>query len=492
MPNKYIMSSRIIDLSPSLLWKHFHELTQIPRPSKHEQRIVAYIQSFGREHNLETMTDKVGNVVIKKPATKGCEHLRTVVMQSHVDMVPQKNSGVKHNFETDPIHTYTDGDWVKAENTTLGADNGIGVAAILAVLESKNLNHGPVEGLFTVDEETGMTGAFNLQKNFITNDILINLDNEDDHELCVGCAGGVNTDVSGTYDEVDTDKDSISFLVELKGLKGGHSGMDINLNRANAILLLNRVLADIAKEIPVQLAFFNGGDLRNAIPREAFAQVVIPAAMKGLFEKTCNNSFEICKNELKHTEPDMSITLSETDMPHKVMSEQGWLRFHNMLSACPNGVIRMSDDIPGLVETSSNMAIFEARNGNISATLLQRSSVDSAKDYLCSRIRAVFELGGCCVDHNGAYPGWQPNMDSAILDVMRKVYTQQFGEEPKVLAVHAGLECGIIGSIYPGIDCIAVGPLIQYPHSPDEQVSISSVQKFWELLTHVLPNIPFR
>ncbi len=486
------MNNEITKLKPTLLWKNFYNLTQIPRPSKKEQKAAQYVVEFGKKLGLESFTDKVGNVIIKKPATTGMENRKTVILQGHVDMVPQKNSTKTHDFEKDPIETYVEEGWVKANGTTLGADNGIGVSAAMAVLESNDISHGPIEALFTIDEETGMTGARGLNPDALSGDILMNMDSEDEGELYVGCAGGSSTNITFNYQDVKPDENTIAFKIALTGLKGGHSGMDINLGRGNANKLMFRLLKELIAAYGIRLSSIDGGSLRNAIPREAFAIVTVPANNIIEFSETIEEFADIFKSELSLTEPNLTLTAENCEQPEFVMDEVTQDDLVNAIQACSNGVIRMSDAMKGMVETSLNIAIVKSEGGKINVLILIRSSVDSAMDDAESRIESLFRLAGAEVDFVSKYPGWKPNPDSEILNVMKMVYQSNFGTEPAIKGIHAGLECGILGAIYPNWDMISFGPTIRFPHSPDEKVNIETVQKFWNFLTKTLENIPVK
>lgn len=482
------MAKEIMELLPKNVWRNFYSLTQIPRPSKKEARVIEFVKQFGRNLGLETITDEVGNVLIKKPASAGFENLKTIVLQAHLDMVPQKNSDSDHNFETDPIDAYIDGEWVKARGTTLGADNGIGAAAMMAVLESKALKHPAIEALFTIDEETDMTGAFHLKPDWLKGDILLNLDSEDEGELYIGCAGGLNTNIDYDYTTENSDNQHKAYRILVKGLKGGHSGIDIVLGRGNSIQLMARILYAI-ESLGMRLASFDGGSLRNAIPREASAIVTIPFNRMEKAVAIISELKHIIAEELSAAEPDLMIEFSETEMPVRLMGLKDAREFIRALYIFPNGVIRMSDYMP-VPETSTNLAVAKAENGQVSIKSLQRSFVDTAKENLARQIRSVFELYGAKVVHEGSYPGWKPNPDSAILSAMKDVYHKGFGKIPEIKSIHAGLECGIIGGIYPKMDMISFGPTIRFPHSPDEKVNILSVEKFWDFLVKTLENAP--
>ncbi len=484
--------SDIRKLQPEQLWNYFHDITRIPRPSKKESGIVEYVKKFGKDHNLETIVDKLGNVIIRKPATKGMENRKGVILQTHLDMVPQKNNDKVHDFEKDPITTVIDGDWVKADGTTLGSDNGIGVAATLSVLSSKNLRHGPVEGLFTIDEETGMTGVFGLKKGVLKGDILMNLDSEDEHELCVGCAGGMDITAMKKYVEEKTPARMNAYRITVKGLKGGHSGVDIALGRANSNKLMFRFLMQAESDFAIRLAEAAGGNLRNAIPRESYAVLVVSAAKAKAFEKFVKGYEKMYRSEFSDTEPDLVFSFKKCDVPAKVMGKQDQYKIIRAVFACPNGVQRMSQAVKGLVETSNNMAIVKCMKGKFEVHNLCRSSVDTSKEATAWRIAAVFHLIDAKINMTGGYPGWKPNMNSPTLASMKNIYAKMFGKEPEIKAIHAGLECAIIGGKYPSLDMISFGPTIKYPHSPDEKVNIPSVKKFYDFLCKSLEEVPVK
>ncbi|MFV0290556.1 MAG: aminoacyl-histidine dipeptidase [Mangrovibacterium sp.] len=486
------MSNEIQNLSPKAIWENFYSLTQIPRPSHHEEKIQEYLVNFGKNLNLETFKDEAGNIIIRKPATKGLENRIGVILQAHLDMVPQKNSSKTHDFENDAIETIIDGEWVTANETTLGADNGIGVAAAMGVLAATNIEHGPIEVLFTATEETGMDGANGLKPGILSGDILLNLDSEDEGELYVGCAGGEDASVTFKYDKREVPSEFIGGKLCVTGLKGGHSGMDIILQRANANKIFFRVLNELHNELGARLASIQGGSLRNAIPREAFGLVALKKTKwKAALEMVERLNTTIQK-EFTATEPSLSIELLPETKINYLINKTTQQNLTSAILACPNGVIRMSDKMPNLVETSVNMATVnsEGKGNKIIISFLMRSSVDSAKAFLGQRIASVFELAGAHTKFSGAYPGWQPNLSSPILKTMQDVYLQMHGKTPEIKAVHAGLECGILGSKYPNWDMISFGPTIRFPHSPDEKVNIESVSKFWEYLLEVLKNIP--
>ena len=477
-------------LEPQQLWNYFYEICQIPHPSKKEQKIIAYMEEFGKKNSLETIVDETGNVIIRKPATKGMENRQGVILQAHLDMVSQKNSDKKHDFANDPIEPVIDGEWVRANGTTLGSDNGIGVAAAMAILSSNSIEHGHVEALFTVDEETGMTGARELKKGLLKGDILMNLDSEDEGELCVGCAGGIDVSITKTYTEEETPKGMAACKIQLKGLKGGHSGVDIALGRANSNKLMFRFLMKAESDFGVRIAEYFGGDLRNAIPRESYVVLTVADEKFSGFEKLVESYEKIYRDEFSDTEPDLSFRMIKTNLPVKVMEKNDQYKIIRAVFACPNGVQRMSKAMEGLVETSNNLAIVTCANGKFEAHNLTRSSVDSAKEATACKIAAVFNLIVADVSIKGGYSGWKPNMQSAALSTLSKVYEEMFGTKPFIRAVHAGLECGILGGIYTNLDMISFGPTIKYPHSPDEKVNVPSVKKFWDFLVEVLRNIP--
>jgi aminoacyl-histidine dipeptidase len=488
------MSNEIIKLQPGEVWANFYELTRIPRPSHHEDQIREFMVNFGKSLGLDTHKDEAGNVIIRKPATPGMENRKGVILQGHLDMVPQKNSDKEHDFTKDPIETLIDGEWVKANGTTLGADNGIGVASAMAILASKDIAHGPVEALFTATEETGMDGANGLKPGVLDGQILINMDSEDEGELYVGCAGGEDAYAEFTFSEVPVPADSIAFKLNVTGLKGGHSGMDIILGRGNANKIFFRLLKEANKVCGVRLASINGGSLRNAIPREAFGVVTVPYATADKLVGLVAGLTNIIKRELSATEPSLKIELAKTEMPASLIDEKTQINLTHAVVAAPNGVIRMSDSMIGLVETSTNLAIVRSDNATKTTSIacLMRSSVDSARAELGSRMESVFTLAGAKVTLTGGYPGWKPNMESPILKTMQKVYNEKYGRIPEIKAIHAGLECGILGGKYPNWDMISFGPTIRFPHSPDEKVNIESVGKFWDFLVETLKNVPVK
>ncbi|WP_316814744.1 aminoacyl-histidine dipeptidase [Pedobacter nyackensis] len=481
---------KVESLEPRSLWRNFVALNAVPRASKKEERVIAFMVAYGKQLGLETIKDHIGNVVIKKPATEGMENKQTVVLQSHLDMVHQKNGDSDFDFDNQGIDMYVDGDWVKAKGTTLGADNGIGVAAIMAILAADDIAHPALEALFTIDEETGMTGAKQLDPSNISGTILLNLDTEEDNELTIGCAGGIDTTTVYKYKQHPIEQNSTAFKVSIKGLKGGHSGMDIHKGRANANKLMNRLLYNGGKVLDLQLSTFEGGSLRNAIPREANAVVAVSKYQKEAFLSFIDDFSELIKGEFQSIEPTLSISAKETDLPAEVLDKNDYHKIVNALYAVPNGVFRMSPDIPDLVEASSNLAKVIIKDGEFITLSLQRSSVESTKGDVAIAVGAAFEIIGSTVTTSGDYPGWKPDADSEILSLMSKLYKVSFNDEPNVNACHAGLECGILGAHLPGIDMISFGPNIHGAHSPDETVQISSVNKFWHYLLNVLEEIP--
>jgi dipeptidase D len=482
--------SELSKIYPSLLWENFQKLCDIPRPSKKEQKIIKFVKEFGEKLGLETIVDRTGNVIIRKPATKGLEKRKGIILQGHLDMVPQKNSDTVHDFENDPIRPYIDGEWVKAKGTTLGSDNGIGVAAALTILQDKDLQHGPIEALFTIDEETGMTGAKELEAGLLKGDILINMDSEDEGELYVGCAGGIDADITFDYNNEPVPPGHVAYRLSLTGLTGGHSGVEIHLGRANANKLMNRFLKHASKEYGMRLSNIEGGSLRNAIPRESFAVVTVDKELSTKFLSGLTRYEMIYKHEYGAVDPNLKFMSTPIELPANLIDIRTQENLFKAICGCPNGIIRLSDSMPGLVETSNNLASIKTIAGKIVIQCLLRSSVDSSKDELGESIISVFELAGAKVLMGGAYPGWKPNMASPILKVMQGLYQKKYGKIPEIKAIHAGLECGILGGTYPNWDMISFGPTIRGPHSPDEKVNIATVGKFWDFLVEVLKNVP--
>ena len=480
----------IIDLKPQRVWKHFYSLTRIPRPSKKEEKIRAFLAEYGKKLGLETIVDEIGNVIIRKPATPGMENRKGIILQAHMDMVPQKNNATVHDFEKDPIIPRIEGEWVYATGTTLGADNGMGVAAAMAVLEADDLQHGPVEVLITTDEETGMTGARGLKPGVLKGDILLNLDSEDEGELYVGCAGGEDGSFEMEYTPVSVPAGWESAHINVTGLKGGHSGMDIILGRGNANRIMVRILYHLMEKSDIGIVAVEGGNLRNAIPREADAVICYDPAKKDRIKALTDEMAGIIATELKLVDPGLEVTLKLCDKPNDMIPADVALKIIRAVYAAPNGVWAMSVSMPGLVETSSNMAIFKAKEGQVAVHCLIRSLVDTAKEDMGTALACCFTNIGARASFSGSYPGWKPNMDSPILQVMLDTYKEMFKQEAKVKAIHAGLECGILGGTYPHWDMISFGPTLRSPHSPDERCLIPTVQKFWDLLVATLKNAP--
>lgn len=484
------MGNVLNNLMPNALWKNFEDICSIPHPSKHEDKLREHVLNWAKAHNIEHSVDEVGNVIMRKPATPGMESRKGIVLQAHLDMVPQKNSDTTHDFLTDPIKPRINGEWVEATGTTLGADNGIGMAAAMAVFEATDLVHGPLEMLLTIDEETGMTGAFGLKPGLLNGDILMNLDTEEEGDLCVGCAGGTNANIQFHYTEEPVAGDLQALKITVKGLKGGHSGVDIHLERANSNKLLNRILWHAYKNMGLRLASIDGGSLRNAIPRESFAVVTLPKANVEKFQQFIKEFVDIVTNEYKNVEEGIIILAEPTALPASLIDNKTTGNLLNAVYATPNGVMRMSQDMKGLVETSTNLAIVKSHDKVIDVMCLLRSSVDSAKDDLENMFAGVYALADADYVFDGKYPGWKPNLDSPILKEMLAAYEKQFGTKPHIGAIHAGLECGLLGGVYKNWDMISFGPTINYPHSPAEKINIPSVNKFWAFLTETLKNAP--
>jgi dipeptidase D len=487
------MSQEIRNLEPKALWNKFADLNAVPRPSKKEERVIEFMKNFGNSLGLETFEDEIRNVIIRKPATAGMENRKAIVLQGHLDMVHQKNADTVFDFDTQGIDMYVDGDWVRAKGTTLGADNGLGVAAIMAILESTDIPHPAIEALFTIDEETGMTGALNLKGGILQGQILLNLDTEEDDEIDIGCAGGIDVTATAEYDEEETPEGSVGYTITVKGLKGGHSGMDIHKGLGNANKIMNRLLFDGFDNFGLQISEIKGGSLRNAIPRESVAKVIIAEVYDEAFVFDMQQIVNEIKTEFKTTEPNLEVVFEKMDTtPAKVMPSIAQFYFVRAMYTAHNGVYRMSADFDDLVETSNNIAKVVVGGGQLSVQCLTRSSVETSKFDLANALRSAFELMGCEVEFSGSYPGWTPNSKSEILDVLVGIYEKQNNEKPKVVACHAGLECGILGKNYPEMDMISFGPTIHGAHSPDERASISSAQKFWKFVLEILANIPVK
>ncbi|MDP5188946.1 aminoacyl-histidine dipeptidase [Rheinheimera baltica] len=484
--------SALASLYPQPLWQWFAQICAIPHPSKHEQALSQHIQSWARGKGLSVVEDKVGNLIIKKPATEGMELCKTVVLQAHLDMVPQKNADKVHDFTTDPIEAYIDGDWVKANGTTLGADNGIGMASALAILGSSDIKHGPLEVLLTIDEEAGMTGAFGVEPGMLDAEILINTDSEQEGEIYMGCAGGVDAEftVAAKWQAVSIGVKA--FTLSLTGLKGGHSGVNIHLGRGNANKLLARFLADNAADLDLAISAFNGGSLRNAIPREASVSLTVPAEKHRQLVQQVVDFEALLKQELAAVEPALKLSLTDTTTPEQVLTADVQSTLINLLNVCPNGVMRMSDEVEGVTETSLNMGVITTSNSSIQVLCLIRSLIDSGREQIESMLSSLAQLAGAEVKFSGAYPGWKPNPDSPVMAIVNQTYQDIYHKEPVIMVIHAGLECGLFKKPYPDMDMVSIGPTIRFPHGPDEMVNIKTVGQYWELLLAVLERIPAR
>lgn len=481
----------IKDLQPSLVWNNFYGLTRCPRPSKHEEAVREYILKWAKERNMDAVADETGNIIIRVPATPGYENRRGVIIQGHMDMVPQKTSDTVHDFLKDPIETWIDGEWVKAKGTTLGADNGIGVAMGMAVAEDKNLPHGPIEVLITYDEETGMSGAEALKPGVLKGDILLNLDSEDEMELCIGCAGGLDAIAEFRYKKENTPEGYVGYKLDVKGLSGGHSGMDISLYRANANKVLAAALIPVISKFGAKVVDICGGSLRNAIPFEGEAEIVVPKSKATVVVRTIRKIFEELTLRYKESDPAMSATITRSVMPApKYIQTDVVLNALKAIMACPSNVIRMSQSMPGLTETSINLAVVRCKNGKIVVSSLLRSAIDEAKRELADRVRYIFEAFGASIKFVGGYCGWIPKPDTPMITMLNDIHTRMFGKPMNVLATHGGLECAILGGKYPNWEMVSIGPTIMYPHSPDEKVNIASVANVWEFLKAILKEIP--
>lgn len=484
------MSQEVRSQEPKVLWNHFADLNEVPRASKKEERVIAFMKNFGESLNLETQVDHIGNVIIKKPASPGMEDRQVVVMQSHLDMVHQKNNDTDFDFDTEGIKMYIDGDWIKADGTTLGADNGIGVASIMTILSSNDIAHPPIEALFTIDEETGMTGALELKGGLLDGSILLNLDTEDDDELTIGCAGGVDVTAKGNFEMASTPARARSYKLTIKGLSGGHSGMDIHKGLGNANKLMNRLLTEIDNALEMSIHWIDGGGLRNAIPRESVAAFAIASDVVSQVEDTVSQVGNDLVTEYAVTDPNLEVLLEEIDPIEDVLDAGFQKQILRAVYACPSGIYRMSPDVDDLVQTSNNLARVLVKGGTYEVLCLTRSSVDSEKMDMAQAIKSSFELIGADVGFSGMYPGWTPKPEAGIVQLMKGLYTEMFDEEAHVYACHAGLECGILGTNYPEMEMISFGPNIRGAHSPDERVQISSVQKYWTFLLETLKRIP--
>jgi dipeptidase D len=477
------------NLEPKNVWTNFSKLNEVPRASKNERQVIDFIKSFGNNLNLSVYEDEVGNVIIKKPATAGMETKPPVCLQSHLDMVHQKNNDTNFDFATQGIDMYVDGDWVKAKGTTLGADNGMGVAAIMTILASVNIPHPAIEALFTIDEETGMTGALALKGGLLEAKYMLNLDTEEDNELTIGCAGGIDVTGAGVYEEIKPNDNSIAFKINIKALKGGHSGIEIHKGLANANKLMNRFLWNASKQFSFQIASIDGGSLRNAIPRESVAEIFVAEKDVAIFEKCINEYAIIYKSEYQFTDPNATFVFEKIETTQKVLNAKTQVNLLNCIYTIPNGIYRMDSNIVGLVQTSNNLARVVVKNGSFTIQCLTRSSVNSEKMDLANMIESVFNLLGATTNFGGSYPGWAPKPENEIVKLMVAKYKELHTDEPLVNACHAGLECGILGTNYPAMQMISFGPTIHGAHSPDEKVNITSVQKFWKYLLAVLKDI---
>ncbi|MBR8730675.1 Cytosol non-specific dipeptidase [Porphyromonas levii] len=480
---------------PKIVFKYFDEITKIPRPSKKEEKIIAYLESFAKEHGLKYKKDKVGNIVMKKPATPGMEDRKSIIMQSHVDMVCEKNNDVDFNFETDAIRTKVVDGWLKAEGTTLGADNGIGVATQLAIMASNDIEHGPIEALFTVDEETGLTGAMNVEAGFFDSDILLNLDSEDEGEMFIGCAGGMGTMAEFYYEPAYADPSQVYIRISVSGLRGGHSGGDIHLGRANAVKVLARALYGLADEADYVLASIQGGNLHNAIPREAHAVIGIESKDKETVAAWINTFSADIHNEYKKPDPELVVTATSDEKPEFIIDSTTSAQLVNALIACPHGVLGMSHTLEGLVETSNNLASVKMKKAEDGSPIIyvetsQRSSVESAKRMVGDMVTSVFDLAGAYVSERDGYPGWEPNNESEIMGIALETYKELFGKEPKITAIHAGLECGLFKEKYPHLDMLSFGPTMRDVHSPEERLEIATVDMWWKHLLAILKKAP--
>lgn len=483
------MANALKGIEPQLVWDYFEEICQHPRPSKREDKVAAYIEDWAKQNNFECLTDNTGNIVVRKPASPGMEDRKAIAIQGHIDMVCEKNSDVEFDFDNDPIQAYIDGDWITAKGTTLGADNGIGVAMGMALMTG-DFAHPPIELLCTRDEETGLTGAMTLDPKILQADILINLDSEEDGAFTIGCAGGINTGASFKYDADSVPENSVAYQIVLKGMQGGHSGIEIHDGRANALKFVNRFLYNAQQKFDLRLSSINGGSAHNAIPREAFADVTVPASQENDFLAFIKDYDSMIKAEYKTKEPNIVAIATKIEMPKKVMTKDLQTRLLNSFYVMPTGVYRMSPDIDGLVQTSTNFSIVETRDDEVYVLTSQRSSVETEKDDIAAMVKASLEIAGADVTQGDGYPAWQPNMNSAILKEAVEIFKGMYGKEPVIEAIHAGLECGLIGEKYPGMDMLSFGPNLVDVHSPDEKIQISSTQRTWNLLLEIIKNIP--
>ena len=480
----------IKDLQPAVVWNNFYGLTRCPRPSKHEEIVRQHLLDWAKEHKVEAFADETGNVIMRIPATPGFENRKGVVLQGHMDMVPQKTADTVHDFLKDPIQTVIDGEWVTAQGTTLGADNGMGVAMAMSVAEDKSVKHGPIEVLVTYDEETGMSGAEALKPGLLKGDILLNLDSEDENELCIGCAGGLDAEADFKYKSLPVPAGYVGYKIDIKGLSGGHSGMDISLYRANANKLMVRALIPLIERYGAKVADFTGGSLRNAIPFEADALVAIPAEKATAALRLVSKISKSLKAKYQESDPGFQWTVSKVSKPARCIEDAVILNACKAIAACPSNVIRMSQSMPGLTETSINLAVVRCKRGHLTVNSLLRSAMNDSKEDLALRVKYIFEFAGAKVKFFGGYPGWTPKPDTPINKLINDTHVKLYGKPMNVLATHGGLECALLGAKYPNWEMVSIGPTVLYPHSPDERVNIASVQRSWDLLKAVLENIP--
>ena len=480
----------IKDLQPAVVWNNFYGLTRCPRPSKHEEIVRKYLLDWAKEHKVEAFADETGNVIMRIPATPGYENRKGVVLQGHMDMVPQKTADTVHDFLKDPINTVIDGEWVTAVGTTLGADNGMGVAMAMAVAEDKSVKHGPIEVLVTYDEETGMTGAEALKPGLLKGDILLNLDSEDENELCIGCAGGLDAEADFKYKSLPVPAGYVGYKIEIKGLSGGHSGMDISLYRGNANKIMVRTLIPMLERYGAKVADFNGGSLRNAIPFEADAVIALPKEKATAALRYANEILKICRERFKESDPGFQWSITKVNKPARHIEDAVILNACKAIAVCPSNVIRMSQTMQGLTETSINLAVVRCKRGHLTVNSLLRSAMNTAKQDLALRVKYIFEFAGAKIKFFGGYPGWTPKPDTPINKLINDMHVKLYGTPMNVLATHGGLECALLGAKYPNWEMVSIGPTVLYPHSPDERVNIASVQRSWDLLKAVLENIP--
>ena len=480
----------IKDLKPQVVWNNFYGLTRCPRPSKHEEIVRQHLLDWAKEHKVEAFADETGNVIMRIPATPGYENRKGVVLQGHMDMVPQKTADTVHDFLKDPINTVIDGEWVTAVGTTLGADNGMGVAMAMSVAEDKSVKRGPIEVLVTYDEETGMTGAEALKPGLLKGDILLNLDSEDENELCIGCAGGLDAEADFKYKSLPVPAGYVGYKIEIKGLSGGHSGMDISLYRGNANKIMVRTLIPLLERYGAKVADFNGGSLRNAIPFEADAVIALPKEKATAALRYANEILKICRERFKESDPGFQWSITKVNKPARCIEDAVILNACKAIAVCPSNVIRMSQTMQGLTETSINLAVVRCKRGHLTVNSLLRSAMNTAKQDLALRVKYIFEFAGAKIKFFGGYPGWTPKPDTPINKLINDMHVKLYGKPMNVLATHGGLECALLGAKYPNWEMVSIGPTVLYPHSPDERVNIASVQRSWDLLKAVLENIP--